>query len=166
MAPSHDAPVIYPGSFDPMTNGHLDVARRAARTFPHVVVAVVANPNKKPMFSAHARVAMLRDACSGLQNVEVASFDGLLVDFVRQRGARLIVKGLRIVADFEGEFTMALINRKLAGNVDTMFLPASVEYAYVSSSSVREIFALGGDVSDFVPPSVLRAMAELRRDVG
>ena len=166
MAVSHDAPVIYPGSFDPMTNGHLDVARRAARLFSRVIVAVVANPNKRPMFAAQARVAMLREACGDLPNVEVASFDGLLVDFVRQRNARLIVKGLRIVADFEGEFTMALINRKLAGSVDTMFLPASVEYAYVSSSSVREIFALGGDVSGFVPPSVLRAMADLRRDVG
>jgi pantetheine-phosphate adenylyltransferase len=160
-----NALVVYPGSFDPMTNGHLDVARRAARTFTRLVVAVVSNPNKRPMFALEERVEMLREACADLPNVEVDSFDGLLVEYVRRRGAALIVKGLRIVADFEGEFTMALLNRKLAGHVDTMFLPASVEYAYVSSSSVREIFALGGDISDFVPPSVLRAMARLRGKV-
>jgi pantetheine-phosphate adenylyltransferase len=156
------APVIYPGSFDPMTNGHLDVARRAAHNFPRLVMAVVANPNKRPMFALEQRLEMLREACKDLPNVEVDAFDGLLVDYVHRRGASLIVKGLRIVADFEGEFTMALLNRKLADHIDTMFLPASVEYAYVSSSSVREIFSLGGDVSEFVPPSVLRAMARLR----
>jgi pantetheine-phosphate adenylyltransferase len=157
--------VVYPGSFDPLTNGHLDVARRAAQIFTRLVVAVVSNPNKRPVFGLDERVTMLREACADLKNVEVDSFDGLLVDYVRRRGAGLIVKGLRIVADFEGEFTMALLNRKLAGHVDTMFLPASVEYAYVSSSSVREIFALGGDISEFVPPSVLRAMARLRGKV-
>lgn len=148
---------VYPGSFDPVTNGHLDIVRRAAAACPRLIVAVVANPNKKPLFTLAQRVALLREVCSGL-DVEVDSFEGLLVDYVRRRKASLIIKGLRIVSDFEYEFSMALLNRRLRGGVDTMFLPASLEYAYVSSSSVREVFSLGGDISDFVPAPVLRAM--------
>jgi pantetheine-phosphate adenylyltransferase len=148
---------VYPGSFDPVTNGHLDIIRRAAAACPRLIVAVVANPNKKPLFTLRERVALLRDVCSGL-DVEVDSFEGLLVDYVRKRKGSLIIKGLRIVSDFEYEFSMALLNRRLRGGVDTMFLPASLEYAYISSSSVREVFSLGGDIADFVPPPVLRAM--------
>ena len=152
---------VYPGSFDPVTNGHLDIIARAARCFPRLLVAVVANPNKKPMFTLDRRVELLREACSGIGNVEVDQFSGLLVDYVRRNSAQIIVKGLRIVSDFEHEFSMAVLNRKLRGGADTMFVPASIEYAYLSSSSVKEVFALGGDIADFVPPNVLRAMRAL-----
>jgi pantetheine-phosphate adenylyltransferase len=152
---------VYPGSFDPVTNGHLDIIRRAAVYHPKLVVAVVANPNKSPLFSLQQRVELLREVCRGIAAVEVDCFEGLLVDFVRRRGASLIIKGLRIVSDFEHEFSMALLNRNLPGGVDTMFLPASLEYAYVSSSSVREVFSLGGDISEFVPAAVFRAMHRL-----
>lgn len=154
--------VVYPGSFDPVTNGHLDIIRRAAAQFPRLSVAVVANPGKSPMFTLEERVALLREACRGMRNVEIDSFEGLLVDYIRGRGNALIVKGLRIVSDFEHEFSMALLNRKLERGVDTIFMPASLEYAYVSSSSVKEVFSLGGDIADFVPAAVLRKMKERR----
>jgi pantetheine-phosphate adenylyltransferase len=149
---------VYPGSFDPVTNGHLDIIRRAASHYPKLIVAVVSNPNKKPLLSLEERVRLLREVCSSLRSVEVDSFEGLLVNYVRRRGAALIIKGLRIVSDFEYEFSMATLNRRLSGGIDTMFLPASLEYAHLSSSSVREVFSLGGDISEFVPPAVLRAM--------
>ncbi len=152
---------IYPGSFDPVTNGHLDIIRRAAANYPSLIVAVVTNPSKKPLLSATQRVELLREVCKNMPQVEVDSFDGLLVDYARRRKASLIIKGLRIVSDFEYEFSMALLNRRLRGGVDTMFLPASLEYAYISSSSVREVFSLGGNIAEFVPPAVLRAMKTL-----
>lgn len=155
-------PAVYPGSFDPVTNGHLDIIVRAARCFPRLIVAVVDNPNKLPMFTLDRRVELLREVCAGIANVEVDQFSGLLVDFVSGVGAQVIVKGLRIVSDFEHEYSMAVLNRKLRGNPDTIFVPASIEYAYVSSSSVKEVFSLGGDISDFVPPVVLRAMSAMR----
>jgi pantetheine-phosphate adenylyltransferase len=159
MTTAHKGPVVvYPGSFDPVTNGHLDIVRRAAKQFPRLIVAVVANPGKKPMFTLNERVEMLREVCSDLPNVEIDSFAGLLVDFMKGAGDALILKGLRIVSDFEHEFSMALLNRKLKDGVDTIFMPASPEYAYVSSSSVKEVFALGGDISQFVPPAVERQM--------
>ena len=114
------------------------------------------------MFTLDQRVKLLKEVCAQMPNVEVDRFSGLLVDFVRRRDAQIIVKGLRIVSDFEHEFSMAVLNRKLRGGADTMFVPASIEYAYVSSSSVKEVFALGGDIVDFVPPVVLRAMRALR----
>jgi pantetheine-phosphate adenylyltransferase len=160
-APRKEFIAIYPGSFDPVTNGHVDIIRRAAANYPKLIVAVVANPNKKPLLSVAERVELLREVCKGLAQVEVDCFEGLLVDYVQRRKASLIVKGLRIVSDFEYEFSMALLNRRLRGGVDTMFLPASLEYAYISSSSVREVFALGGNISEFVPPAVLRAMKRL-----
>ena len=150
---------VYPGSFDPVTNGHLDIIIRAARCFSTLIVAVVSNPNKTPMFSLDRRVELLREVCKDMPNVKVDRFSGLLVDYVRRSGAQVIVKGLRIVSDFEHEYSMAVLNRKLRGGADTMFVPASIEYAYVSSSSVKEVFALGGDIADFVPPVVMRAMA-------
>ncbi len=152
---------VYPGSFDPVTNGHLDIIRRAAANYPRLIVAVVANPNKEPLLSLAQRVELLREVCKGMPEIEVDSFEGLLVDYVRRRKASLIIKGLRIVSDFEYEFSMALLNRRLRGGVDTMFLPASLEYAYISSSSVREVFSLGGNIAEFVPPAVLRAMKRL-----
>jgi pantetheine-phosphate adenylyltransferase len=152
---------VYPGSFDPVTNGHLDIIRRAAANYPRLIVAVVANPSKKPLLSLQERVDLLRQVCNRMPQVEVDCFEGLLVDYVRTRKASLIIKGLRIVSDFEYEFSMALLNRRLRAGVDTMFLPASLEYAYISSSSVREVFSLGGDISEFVPPAVLRAMKRL-----
>lgn len=153
--------VVYPGSFDPVTNGHLDIIRRAATLYPRLIVAVVSNPSKRPLLSVEQRVALLEEVCADIPTVEVDCFKGLLVDYVRRRGASLIIKGLRIVSDFEYEFSMALLNRRLRGGVDTMFLPASLEYAHISSSSVREVHSLGGDISDFVPPPVLRAMKRL-----
>ena len=156
------APVaVYPGSFDPVTNGHLDIVARAARCFGTLIVAVVANPNKRPMFSLERRVELLREVCKDMPNVRVDQFSGLLVEYVRESGAQVIVKGLRIVSDFEHEYSMAVLNRKLRGGADTMFVPASIEYAYVSSSSVKEVFALGGDIAGFVPPVVMRAMRAL-----
>jgi len=152
------APAIYPGSFDPVTNGHLDVIRRAAGLFPRVIVAVVANPQKAPLFELREREAMLRESCHDLSNVAIDRFEGLLADYVRHRGAALIVKGLRIVSDFEHEFSMSILNRKLKGGIETVFLPASLEYAYLSSSSVKEVYALGGDISEFVPLPVLKRM--------
>ncbi len=149
---------VYPGSFDPVTNGHLDIIGRAARCFATLTVAVVANPNKQPLFSLERRVELLREVCADMPNVEVDRFSGLLVDYVRRSGARAIVKGLRIVSDFEHEFSMAVLNKKLLGEAETIFIPASIEYAYLSSSSVKEVFGLGGDVAGFVPPAVLRAM--------
>jgi len=157
-----DFVVVYPGSFDPVTNGHLDIIRRAASQFPRLIVAVVANPSKSPMFSLEQRVAMLREACEGLANVKVDSFAGLLVDYIHAVGDGLILKGLRIVSDFEHEFSMALLNRRLKNGVDTIFMPSSPEYAYVSSSSVKEVFSLGGDISNFVPPAVERHMRARR----
>lgn len=154
---------VYPGSFDPVTYGHLDIIQRAATCFPRLLVAVVANPNKKPMFSLEQRVEMLSEVCAGIGNVEVDCFSGLLVEYVHRRSARVIVKGLRIVSDFEHEFSMAVLNRKLRGGADTLFVPASIEYAYLSSSSVKEVLALGGDIADFVPPVVFRAMQQMRR---
>jgi pantetheine-phosphate adenylyltransferase len=162
-APRAGMVVVYPGSFDPVTFGHLDIVRRAAAQFARVTVAVVANPSKSPMFSLAERVAMLREACGGLRNVDIDSFEGLLVDYVRRFDRALIVKGLRIVSDFEHEFSMALLNRKLKGGAETIFMPASPEFAFVSSSSVKEVFALGGDVAEFVPQSVLRHMVARRR---
>jgi len=161
-AARNDFAVVYPGSFDPVTNGHLDIVRRASAQFPKLVVAVVANPSKRPMFTLAERVAMLRDVCRALPNVTIDSFEGLLVDYVRKAGHALIIKGLRIVSDFEYEFSMALLNRKLRGGADTIFMPASPQYAYVSSSSVKEVFSLGGDIAEFVPPAVLRRMRALR----
>jgi pantetheine-phosphate adenylyltransferase len=162
MANRKPLTAVYPGSFDPVTNGHLDIIRRAAQYYAKLVVAVVVNPNKRPLLTLQQRVELLRTVCANVRDVEVDCFDGLLVDYVRRRGASLIIKGLRIVSDFEYEFSMAMLNRHLPGGVDTMFLPASLEYAHISSSSVREVFSLGGDIAEFVPPAVLRTMKKLR----
>jgi pantetheine-phosphate adenylyltransferase len=149
---------VYPGSFDPLTNGHLDVIRRSAAVFDLLTVAVVVNPQKRePMFTLEERKAMLSECTTGLANVEVMDFRGLLADFVRQIGADVIVKGLRVVSDFESELSTALMNRSLSG-VDTMFLMSDAKYSFVSSSLIKEVFFLGGDVSGYVPDPVLRTM--------
>ncbi len=151
---------IYPGSFDPLTNGHLDIIRRAAALVDELVVAVVLNPAKNALFTLEERQQILQECLGDLGNVRVGSFAGLLVDFVREQQARIIVKGLRAVSDFEFEFQMALLNRNLAPEVDTLFLMTADRHAFLSSSSVKEIASLGGSVSDLVPPYVERRLRE------
>ncbi len=145
---------IVPGSFDPVTNGHLDIIERASRTFDHVTVAVVVNRAKSPMFTIQERVEMLREVCAHLSNVDVDSFDGLLVDYARSHGAGIIVRGLRAVSDFEYELQMALTNRRLLPDIETVFMMTGAEYSYLSSNIVREIALLGGSVEGLVPDSV------------
>lgn len=153
---------VYPGSFDPPTNGHLDVIERAARCFGELLVAIVVNPQKRaPMFSLEEREEMLEASVSTLQNVRVEHFTGLLADYVRAARADVIVKGLRVVSDFESEMSAALMNRSLS-DVDTLFLMSDQKYSFVSSSLVKEVFFLGGDVAALVPEPVLRLMAEKR----
>jgi pantetheine-phosphate adenylyltransferase len=146
---------VYPGSFDPVTNGHLDVLRRASAVFDRVIVAVLANPRKTPLLPTAERVAAIRDALGAVglrgDNVAVESFDGLTVDFCRARDAHFIVRGLRAISDFEAEMQLAHNNRKLAPGVDTVFFMTSLEQGYVSSSLVKEIAQFGGDVSEMVP---------------
>jgi pantetheine-phosphate adenylyltransferase len=145
---------LYAGTFDPVTYGHLDVARRAADLFDKVIVGVSVNPRKTPLFSIAERVDMLRDACSGIDNVEVHVVPGLVVDFAHEVGARVIVRGLRAVSDFESELQMASTNRALAPDVETVFFTTSPQYHYLSASIVCDIARFGGSVSDFVPPHV------------
>jgi pantetheine-phosphate adenylyltransferase len=153
---------ILPGSFDPPTNGHLDVIERAAACFGRVTVAVVVNPQKRqPMFSLHDREAMLKECTARLPNVAVEHFRGLLADYVKRMEADVIVKGLRAVSDFENEMSTALMNRSLS-NVDTFFLMSDQRYSFVSSSIVKEVFFLGGDVAALVPEPVLRIMGAKR----
>lgn len=151
---------IYPGSFDPVTNGHLDVISRARTLFDEIVVAVAHNDEKQPLFSLEERLALLRDALGKIENVRVAQFDGLLVDFAVEQKASAVIRGLRAVSDFEFEFQMALMNRKLAGNVETIFLMPKEEYTYLSSRLVKEIARLGGNVSGFVPGPVAEALGK------
>jgi pantetheine-phosphate adenylyltransferase len=145
---------VYPGSFDPVTNGHLDVIERAAELFEQVVVAVAADSGKTPLFTTDECVQLLRDACAHLPNVRVDSFGGLLVDFAAQQGASVVVKGLRAVSDFEYELQQALMNRMLSRDVETVFFMTSPENLFLSSSMVKEIAKLGGDVGQFVPAQV------------
>jgi pantetheine-phosphate adenylyltransferase len=149
---------IYPGSFDPITNGHLDVICRAASMFDQVIVAVAHNAEKKPLFATAERVALVEAAVKRIPNVKVDGFQGLLVDYARRKKARVIVRGLRAVSDFEFEFQMALMNRKLDPQTETIFLMPKDEYTFISSRLVKEIAWLGGDVSDFVPVDVQRAL--------
>jgi pantetheine-phosphate adenylyltransferase len=148
---------LCPGTFDPVTNGHLDIIGRASQTFELVVVAALENPSKEPMFTLEERVAMLKEACSGMPNVTVVSFRGLLVDLARSHGDAAIVKGLRAVSDYEYEIQMAQMNHRLAG-VETLFMPTSPNWSFLSSSLVKEVAQLGGDVSGLVPPHVRAAL--------
>lgn len=150
--------VIYPGTFDPITNGHTDLVERAARMFNTVIVAVAVNPDKRSAFPIETRVTLAREVLAHVENAEVCSFDNLLVDFLRQRQARVILRGLRAVSDFEYEFQLASMNRHLAPEIETLFLTPAEQYAYISSSLVREISSLGGDVTPFVHSKVVAAL--------
>jgi pantetheine-phosphate adenylyltransferase len=150
---------IYPGSFDPVTNGHLDVIERARKLFDEVVVAVAHNDEKQPLFSLNDRLDLLRETTGKIDNVRIAEFEGLLVEFARKEEAEAVIRGLRAISDFEFEFQMALMNRKLDDEVETIFLMPKEEYTYLSSRIVKEIVRLGGDVSGFVPACVAKALA-------
>jgi pantetheine-phosphate adenylyltransferase len=154
---------FYPGTFDPVTNGHLDLIKRTLRLFDRVIVAVGTGRDKAPMFTLDERLALVRDAVSGLDGVQVISFDGLLVDAVRERKAVAVIRGLREVSDFEYEFQMALMNRRLAAEIETVFLMPNERYTYLDSTIVKEVARLGGDLQGLVPENVL---AELRRRFG
>ncbi len=148
---------IYPGTFDPITNGHLDIIERAIKMFDTVIVTIARNSSKNPLFTDQERVELIREAVKGWKQVEVDSFEGLLVDYARKRKAAIVLRGLRAISDFEYEFQLALTNRKLNDELETVFLMPSESYTYLNSTIVREIARLGGDVSDFVPPAVKRA---------
>jgi pantetheine-phosphate adenylyltransferase len=150
--------VVYPGTFDPVTNGHTDLVERASRLFDRVLVAVAASSEKHTFFPLDTRVSLARDVLAHIGNVEVCSFDNLLVDFMRQREAHVILRGLRAVSDFEYEFQLASMNRNLAPGIETMFLTPAEQYTYISSSLVREIARLGGDVTPFVHSKVVAAL--------
>ncbi len=154
---------LYPGTFDPITNGHSDIVGRAEELFDKVIVAVAANPGKSPAFTLDERVELAREVLSGHDRVEVIEFDSLLVNFAHVCGASVILRGLRAVSDFEYEFQLAGMNRRLAPDIETVFLTPGEQFAYISSSLVREIASLGGDVSDFVHPVVVDALAGLVR---
>ncbi len=147
---------IYPGTFDPITYGHIDVVQRAALLFPRLIILVARNTSKAPLFTDDERIRMIREIFRNRRSITVDGFDGLLVDYARQKKASVIVRGLRAVSDFEIEFQMALTNRKLAPELETVFLVPRENYSYLNSTIVREIARLGGDVSDFVPKSVQR----------
>lgn len=154
---------VYPGTFDPITNGHTDLVQRAAQLFERVIVAIAASPNKQPTFPSETRVELARLALAGIENVDVIAFDTLLADFVRAHQARVILRGLRAVSDFEYEFQLAGMNRHLAPGVETIFLTPAERYTFISSSLVREIAGLGGDVSAFVHPEVGAALRSRMR---
>ena len=157
--------VIYPGSFDPLTNGHLDLIARGAKLADELVIAVLRNPGKPdPLFSVEEREAMLREATGDFANVTVASFDGLMVDFARERGVRAVLRGIRAISDYEYELQMAMMNRKLEPGIETLFLMPAEKYTYVSSRLIKSVARLGGDVSDLVPPSVYARLKTRTRD--
>ena len=145
---------IYPGSFNPVTLGHIDIIRRSAELFDHLIIAVLNNSAKKPLFTVEERVHMLKEVTKGIPNTEVLSFGGLTVEFARECGAHALVRGLRAVTDFEYELQLAQLNRVIAPEIDTVFLTTNLKYAYLSSSSVKEVAAYGGDISSFVTPYV------------
>jgi pantetheine-phosphate adenylyltransferase len=151
---------VYPGSFDPLTNGHLDLIERSLRIFDELIVAVVTNPAKTALFTDAERVEMIREATRGLRRIEVLVFEGLLVDFVKSVGARAIIRGLRAVSDFEYEFQMALMNRKLREEIETVFLMPHEAYSYISSRLIKEVAGYGGAVTGLVPPGVEKRLLE------
>lgn len=154
--------VIYPGTFDPVTNGHLDIIRRAAKIFPEVLVGVAINKNKQPYFSLADRITLLTDATANLPQVFIKSFDCLLSDFAAQENTNIILRGLRAVSDFEYEFQLAGMNRKLSAELETIFLTPSEEFMFISSTLVREIATLKGDIKKFVPKNVAKALEASR----
>lgn len=146
---------VYPGSFDPVTNGHLDIIQRASCIFDKLIVAVLENPQKTPMFTEMERVAMLKEVTGGISNVEVESFSGLLIHYMNAKNAKVIIKGLRAVSDFEYEFQMAMLNNKLDPEIETLFMMTNNKYSYLSSSAVKQIAMFGGCIKELVPDSVL-----------
>jgi pantetheine-phosphate adenylyltransferase len=149
---------VYPGSFDPLTNGHLDLIERGSRLFNHLIVAILNNTQKQPLFTAPERIEMLREATAQLSNVEIDSFDGLLVDYAASRNANAILRGIRAISDYENELPMAHLNRRMRPGTETIFLTASAEFSFLSSRMVKEVITLGGDVSKFVPDAVERRL--------
>jgi pantetheine-phosphate adenylyltransferase len=154
---------VYPGTFDPITSGHFDLIERAARFYDRLVIAVANNCNKQPLFSLEERIALAKQVTAKLPNVEVVGFEGLLVDFVHEVKGQVLLRGLRAVSDFEYEFQLASMNRKLAPEIETMFMTPAEQFSFISSSLVREISALGGDVSEFVHPAVAKALKNRHR---
>lgn len=153
---------VYPGSFDPIHFGHIDIAQRAAALFDRLVVGIYARPDKSLLFSVEERVALAREALAAFKNVEVRAYDGLTVDFAHQLNAQTLVRGLRVISDFEREYQMALMNQQLSSSMETICLMTRYEYAFVSASLVKEVFMAGGDVAAMVPPLVLRALDDKR----
>ncbi len=151
---------VYPGTFDPVTTGHMDLIKRAARFYDRLIIAVANNRNKKTLFSLDERIDLVQTVLSDFENVDVCGFDSLLVDFVHEVGGNVLLRGLRAVSDFEYEFQLASMNRKLAPEIETMFMTPAEQYAFISSSLVKEVSALGGDVSEFVHPTVGQALKE------
>ena len=151
---------IYPGTFDPITNGHIDLAERASKLFDQVIVAIAENPAKEPIFSLSERLRLGREVLSHVVNVQVQSFSGLLIDYMKQNNSRIVIRGLRAVTDFEYEFQLAAMNRQLYDEIETVFLTPSENYTFVSASLVKEIASLGGDVSKFLQPTVLKALQD------
>ena len=157
---------IYPGSFDPVTNGHVDIIERGAKIFDSIIVAILANVEKTPLFTEGERIAILRDVFESYQNVQVETFNGLLVDYAQLKKASVLVRGLRAVSDFEYEFQMALMNRRLAPGLETVFMMPDEKYTYISSRLIKEVFALGGEITGLVPPVVeekLRAKQKAKK---
>ncbi len=149
---------LYPGTFDPPTNGHVDLIQRGSKLFEHLTVAVLNNRGKNPLFTVAERVEMLEEATRSLGNVSVATFDGLMVDFARSLGASAVLRGIRAISDYEFEFQMALMNRRLAPEIETVFLQPAGRYSFVSSRMVKEVFSFGGDIAGLVPPNVLKRL--------
>ena len=160
MTPGRSLIAIYPGSFDPITNGHLDLIERASRLVDRLIVSLLRNERKQPLFSVQERLEMLREVTAGHENVEVDFFEGLLVDHAASRNAGLIIRGIRAISDYEYEWQMALMNRRLKPEIETMFLMAGEAHSYVSSHLVKEVIRLGGDISDLVPPAVERRLKD------
>jgi len=151
---------IYPGTFDPVTYGHIDLIKRAQEIFSEVIVAVAHNPNKKPIFTAKERVEMLKKATKGLKGIEVTEFNGLVVDYAHEHNAKVLIRGMRMISDFEYEFQMALTNRKLSADVETIFLMPHESYSYLSSKLLKEAASLGANLSSFVPDFVEKALKD------
>ena len=149
---------LYPGTFDPPTNGHIDLIQRGAKLFEHLTVGILRNPVKNPLFTVEERVEMLRESTATIANVSVATFDGLMVDFARQLGATAVLRGIRAISDYEHEFQMALMNRRLAPDIETVFLQPAGRYSFVSSRMLKEVVSFGGEVAGLVPPNVLKRL--------
>jgi pantetheine-phosphate adenylyltransferase len=151
---------LFPGTFDPPTNGHVDLIQRGSKLFGHLTVAVLNNPGKDPMFTVAERVEMLEEITRSFDNVSVATFDGLMVEFARQEGASAVLRGIRAISDYEYEFQMALMNRRLAPEIETVFLQPAGRYSFISSRMLKEVFSFGGDVTGLLPPNVFKRLRE------